>query len=477
MIRVDEVPDPELAHGLGILVDLARLLPVAEEHVGAAEPSIVRLQLREGLRAEHIDPSTLQVGSGVVGIPEAAVRAAARIAGAAAEQASPERDRHGRVPPPENELVKAGVEERPVLAQWARDLRLAAGRAAREGPFWCAPPWPDGFRWAAAITHDLDVVTGWPALTALRVAELTRGRHLRLASRALGAAMRSLFLSPVHVAIDRLQRVEEENGVAATWFILCGDPDLRSVIAKDLTYRIEAKPVRDILSRLREGGAEVGLHGSFATARDGSVLKVQREHLQDAVNRPVRGLRQHFLRMRLPETLRDMEAAGFDWDSTFGFPDRSGFRLGAGDVLPLWDAPRRSALRVDEVPFAWMDRTGSKYSGIENPAEWLRTAYASATSVRESEGAWVGIWHPYLTDALGYPGAPSAFEELVRRLASERPWFATLSRIVDWRRERRALRALPGGSTIPRVLGAATRQVVLEGANGETCVAQVEAFR
>ncbi|MGQ0721637.1 MAG: hypothetical protein ACT4PE_08705 [Candidatus Eiseniibacteriota bacterium] len=476
MIRLEIPRDPEVAYGLGILVDLSRLLRVAETEVGSAGPSVVRFELRDVPRAELIDQGTLIVQSGVVGIPIAAVRAAARIAGAAAEQGSLARDRHGRVPSQENELVKAGIEGQTVLARWARDLRLAAGRAVPGVSLWCVPPWPEGRRWAAAITHDLDVVTGWPALTVLRVAELVKGKHIRLAARALDAGMRALFSAPVHATVDHLLHVEGSAGAVATWFILCGDPDLGSMIAKDLTYRIDAKPVTHLLSRLREQGAEIGLHGSFATARDGAALRAQKERLQDAIEGSVRGVRQHFLRMRLPETLRDMESAGFDWDSTFGFPDRAGFRLGAGDVLRLWDARERTALRLDEVPFAWMDRSASKYSGVENPAEWLRAAHTSADTVRDSEGAWVGIWHPYLSDALGYPGASLAFEELVAWLSAKKPWFATMSQIVDWRRERRALRALPSGSAVPRVLGAFARRLCLESTSGETSVAQVEAF-
>jgi hypothetical protein len=89
----------------------------------------------------------------------------------------------------------------------------------------------------------------------------------------------------------------------------------------------------------------------------------------------------------------------------------------------------------------WMDRAQSKYQGIENPDQWIADAMAVADVCRRAEGLWVGLWHPNLTAALGFPGAPAAFERLVAALAAERPYMAPLGRVTEWRSLRRAVRA------------------------------------
>jgi hypothetical protein len=53
----------------------------------------------------------------------------------------------------------------------------------------------------------------------------------------------------------------------------------------------------------------------------------------------------------------------------------------------------------------------------------------------------VGLWHPNLTGALGYPGAPEAYASLLERLGAMQPFVATLEQIVEWRRARRAAQA------------------------------------
>ncbi len=111
------------------------------------------------------------------------------------------------------------------------------------------------------------------------------------------------------------------------------------------------------------------------------------------------------------------------------------------DIVPAWDAAAQRSLPLDEVPLMWMDRAQSKYQGIEDPDHWIADAMAVADVCRRAEGLWVGLWHPNLTAALGFPGAPAAFERLVAALAAERPYMATLRRITEWRSLRRAVRA------------------------------------
>ena len=56
------------------------------------------------------------------------------------------------------------------------------------------------------------------------------------------------------------------------------------------------------------------------------------------------------------------------------------------------------------------------------------------------EGLWVGVWHPNLTPALGFPDAPGAFHTLLRRLVAQEPFIGTVSAMVEWRAARRSIR-------------------------------------
>src|SRR5208283_5763165 len=101
------------------------------------------------------------------------------------------------VPSSDNPLVAAGREREPLVSIAAVSLRNAVTRAAGRRPVLCVAPWPSGHRWCAGFSHDLDVVTGWPLFSGLRVAELLRKHRSHDAELVVRAALGDAFSDPV----------------------------------------------------------------------------------------------------------------------------------------------------------------------------------------------------------------------------------------------------------------------------------------
>src|SRR6266516_1611866 len=277
----------------------------------------------------------------------------------------------------------------------------------------------------------------------------TGGAARAMARRpTLGSALTAIGRSPIQSALRVLLADERARGIVSTWFVLCGTPTLKTMRAGDLTYLPEGSGAAAALRELREHGCEINLHGSFVTSEHHEVFAEQRGRLARLTEQPVLGVRQHFLRMRPGITSRGMAEAGFRYDTTWGFPDQNGFRLGVGDVIPAWDGEGERALELLEAPVIWMDRALSKYAGVEDSAAWITEGMSLARTCRDVEGLWVGVWHPNLTDALGFPDAPAAFAKLLDELVAEEPFMAPLGRLIEWRVARRAVRVrgiLPDG--------------------------------
>lgn len=475
MIALAPTPSGTAPLGIGerfaldLLLDLSRVLRVE------GDGDVVRLRIVDG-DARSGDLASLgargwgiTVAAGELLVERALLVVVHRIAGAVDEQLALERDRHGRVPSTANLLAQHALERVPVVSEIARAIADAVVSAGGHRRTLFVAPWPATHRWAAALTHDLDVVEWWPAFTALRLAELARKGELRRLAQVVGAAAASAGRSPVLQGVSEVLATERRFGVRSTWFVLCGTPTLASARAGDLTYRPEHAATRRILDAVREGGHEIGLHGSFATSDHLALFSQQRERLGALAGVAPRGVRQHYLRMRPGATQRGMADAGFTFDSTFGFADRNGFRLGVADVVPMWDEQTGQVLPIDELPFTWMDRALSKYRGVEDPEAWTDDATALAERCRAVQGLFVGIWHPNLTPALGYPAAPAAYARLVSSLVERGAWLAPMSDIVAWRRVRRATRAsrvAPDGRVelVPSADSPAGTRVVLEDA-------------
>jgi hypothetical protein len=435
----DDLLTPGERFALELLVDLSSVLRCE------GEGDVVRVRTVGEPRAA---PSSelrarnwgLDARDGEIHVDRSLLRLVLDVAGAEVEQRSTEADRFGRVPSSETGAVRASLDREPVVSLAARTLATAVRAAAGRRVTRFVDPWPNGRRWAVSLTHDLDVVEWWPAFTALRLAELLRHGEFARVARVAAAAVASTGRPVVWQAIATLLAEEQRHDVRSTWFVLCDRPTLATARAGDLTYRPDSAQARRIFDALRAAGHEIGLHGSFATSDDHARFGTQRSIVRAITGVEPAGVRQHYLRMRAATTPRGMASAGFSYDSTYGFADRNGFRLGTADVLPLWDAERQQAVGLDEAPFVWMDRALSKYQHVETPRVWIDDALALAERCRSVEGLWVGVWHPNLTTALGFPDAPQAYAHLVGELARGDAHLAPLGELVTWRRARRALR-------------------------------------
>ncbi len=227
MIRI-EVPAslrPTERYGLDVLVDLSRLL-VAEN----ADCEVVRLTVIDrssaGSAAADLSPqAALERTDGKVGIGLASLRAVAEVAGGAIEQRSTASDRHSRVPSAENPLVAAGQSRRPMVSLLAMELRRAVVAVAGRRPVRILAPWPDRHRWAALLTHDLDVVDWWGLFPLLRMLELSMKGSWDLAGRVGRAARRSIQRDPVCRGVHSILQLEAHHGIRPTWFVICAEPD------------------------------------------------------------------------------------------------------------------------------------------------------------------------------------------------------------------------------------------------------------
>ena len=442
MIRVDAdlgALTPDERYGLTVLLDASRLLVVEDPTA-----DITRLEVADDRASSDpvaaLTPASLAVSPPTVRVPRSLLAAVTAVAGLGVEQTTGARDRRGRIPSAANPLVAAGRAREPLVSTTAAALRDRAAHCAQHRLFRTLAPWPGGHRWAVAVTHDLDVVSPWPAFTMLRIVELLR-RGMWSDAREVGRkALGAIGRQPVAHALEGVLAQERERGVASTWFVMAGTPTPSSWLAGDLTYRVEGRRVRDLLAAVRGAGGEVGLHGSFATVR-GDAVRDEVERLTRVVG-PLAGGRQHFLRALPGVTARGYAAAGLRYDASWGYPDRNGFRLGLADAAPGWDVSTAAELPVESVPLVWMDRAMSKYQRVEDPRMWVEDALELVETVRAVEGVWVGLWHPNLATPLGFPGAEQRFPMLLDGLLAHSPWVCTLSALVQWRTARRSIRAV-----------------------------------
>lgn len=312
-----------------------------------------------------------------------------------------------------------------------------------------ARPAPDGSRFIAALTHDVDHPSlrlhGFDSTAAGFLGRALAGSVSRWISGRLrfgevlsnwGAALRW----PAVVAglapdfwRDFVRYPERERGHPSTFFVIpfAGRPGRRGAGAAP-AFRASRYGAADIgteLRALRAAGCEIGLHGLDAWC-DPETARHERSAVEQVAGAHARGVRMHWLYFNEDSTTL-LDQAGFDYDSTVGYNETIGFRAGTAQAYrPL------GARHLLELPLVVMD-TALFYPSHLNlrPAEaWQRVEAVVAQAARFG-GCVTVNWHDRSLAPERLWGG--FWRDLVEYLEAQGAWVTTAGQAVDWFRQRR----------------------------------------
>jgi len=171
-----------------------------------------------------------------------------------------------------------------------------------------------------------------------------------------------------------------------------------------------------LVETLLDGGAEVGLHGSYSAADDPARISAEKETLEQLAG-SVRGQRYHFLRLDPHRNLGQLEAAGFAYDSSLGFSDALGFRAGIAHPFCPWDFEREAPRALVEVPLAAMDVTLSAERYLDLSANEADERLQGLLDwAAENGGGFAVLWHSEQYDSALLPGWDRLYGRLIEEV-------------------------------------------------------------
>jgi hypothetical protein len=302
------------------------------------------------------------------------------------------------------------------------------------------PPVPWGHPYMVALTHDVDLISarerGWPsvgyaAYGCLRKGSLAQACRFILAK--CGAAGDPWDLFP------RWRELEQSLGVRSTFFFLPfpEKPGIGAPAIRAGRYSPKEVPIAGLV----RDGWEAGVHGIDNWA-DEQAGREERE----AVGQGNAGNRVHWLILG-KNSWRNLDRAGYAYDSSFGYDDDIGFRAGTLQVY----RPRAAEILL-ELPLHIQDAgLFGKSCWAPSGGEWRRTPCLGLTEpearilcdrifgfARKYGGAITLLWH---YENLTLPRDWSGFyADLISRARTDGAWITTAGNIVEWFRRRRNLK-------------------------------------
>jgi hypothetical protein len=326
-----------------------------------------------------------------------------------------------------------------------RDLIVRSGIPVAE-----IPPVPDGYRFIACLTHDVD----HPMIRRHKFDHTMFGFLYRAICGSLIAALRGratwrnvwtnwvaasklplIYLGLVEdywAGIDRYTAME--GGAHSSFFVIPfkGRPgeSQHGTAPSGRAARYGAADISDQIRSLTSAGCEIGLHGIEAWA-DSSRASNELEEIRKITGKQEIGVRMHWLYFdeQSPVTL---ERAGASYDSTVGYNETIGYRAGTLQAYkPLGTS------HLIELPMHVMDTAlfFPGYLNLSADEAQERVGHLIDNAIQFG-GSLTVNWHDRSIAPERLWG--DFYVDLVTELRARGAWLTTAGQAVAWFRKRRS---------------------------------------
>jgi len=270
---------------------------------------------------------------------------------------------------------------------------------------------------SVCLTHDVDkVYKSYQYIThfirSLRKKDFRRSRY----------HLFSIFKSNPYWNFDRIIKIENKFFVKSTFFFL--NESIKFNIFKvdnwKLSvgnYRVDRYPkLREMICWLDRNGWEIGLHGSYNSFIDISLLRKEKTCLEKIIGHEIIGIRQHYLKLN-DNTWKIQENAGFKYDASFGFTQKVGFR---DDKIYPFSPHRVNNYKFIVFPLAIMDLP------LMNIANYWDVFLEIIKLAQKNEGLLVINWHQRVFNEVEFPNYSKTYIRIIEECKKRNARFYTL---------------------------------------------------
>lgn len=313
------------------------------------------------------------------------------------EYTNPKRDKHDRFQASESILFQFGWLKQQIVEHWVKAIvnsylpnKLAefeSGKTLTAIPSFdidntFAYKWKDGFRKWFSVAKD--TLKGNKERAKLRKQVLTGQTP------------------DPYDTFDQIQKCAQRFDQTRVFWLLgdIGEFD------RNITWR---DPRHQRLIRTIGTVARVGLHPSYASNMSDKRLLEEKQRISQILTKNVTESRQHFLKVKLPQTYRRLINEGFKKDYSMGFADQPGFRLGTAHPVYFFDLEANTTTEFKLIPFVYMDGTFNEYLQC-SVAESKAIVEQLLQEVKTYGGVFCFIWH---NETIGNSGKWRGWSELL----------------------------------------------------------------
>jgi hypothetical protein len=198
----------------------------------------------------------------------------------------------------------------------------------------------------------------------------------------------------------------------SVYFFLLGDYGVN-----DKNLPPESEKFQSLIKMIADY-AEVGIHPSYGSNKSIEQLKIEVERLSKILHKDITQSRQHFLKLTLPDTYRNLIELDITDDYTMGFASQIGFRASICTPFNFYDLDMELETKLKVHPFAMMEGTLKYYMNVL-PDEALAQIKPLIDEVKAVNGTFISLWHnDTLNDQKLWKGWKVVYEKMIQYAVS-----------------------------------------------------------
>ena len=268
-------------------------------------------------------------------------------------------------------------------------------------------------KFSASITYDIDMAWAYSYKSYKRnmgglVRDIFQGRWQAVKTRCL--VLLGKQTDPYYQTFNYFDQLHQKYNIQPIYFFLLG---------KYGTFDKNTSPSKMIFQQLIQTIAKkytVGIHPSYQSNYQEHQLKEEIELLATITSKPVNKSRQHFLKLHLPTTYRQLLAQNITADYSMGYAGAIGFRAGTSLPFYWYDLERESSTQLCIHPFQVMDVTLKSYL-LLSPDQAKTKISELIQAIQATDGVFCSLWHNSSFSFIeGWEGWNSVYEHLLEEV-------------------------------------------------------------
>ena len=158
---------------------------------------------------------------------------------------------------------------------------------------------------------------------------------------------------------------------------------------------------------------EIGIHPSYKSNNNLKILTKEKKRLESISKETVVKSRQHFLKLSIPKTYKNLILTGIKEDYTMGYASKVGFRAGICSPFPFFNLEKNEKTELIIFPFQIMDGTLNEYLKL-TPSEAIEKINKIINEIQTVNGTFISLWHnSSLSEQKHWKGWTIVYEKLL----------------------------------------------------------------